>query len=103
MKKAYKDALREVEEMALAAMSKRGKKGMPAPRPTPPDVEASENDYPHGVEGPPQGEVKGLKTGEDQGIEAPKEKDFAVLMSNHSPEELKRLKEMYAKIAAMKG
>lgn len=102
MKKAYKSALKEVEEMALCAMSMKGKKA-PAPRPTPPEVEAGENDYPDGVEGSPQGEVAGLKTGEAQGIETPKVDDFATLMANVSPEEKKRLREMYAKIAAMKG
>lgn len=101
MKKGYKLALKEVEEMALRAMASKGKK--PAPRPTPPSVEASENDYPHGVEGSPQGEAAGLKTGEDQGLEAPEMEDFAALIDKHSPEEKKRLAEMYAKIKSLKG
>lgn len=100
MKKAYKDALREVEEMALRAMSRRGK---PQPKPSSPDMEAKENDYPDGVEGPPQGEVAGLKAGEDQGIETPAAEDFAALIDKHSPEEHKRLVEMYSKIKGQKA
>lgn len=101
MKKGYKMALKEVDEMALRAMASKGKK--PAPRPTPPEVEAGENDYPHGVQGPAQGEVAGLKTGEDQGIESPKMEDFAALIDKHSPDEHRRLVEMYSKIKGMKS
>lgn len=101
MKKCYKMALKEVEEMALRAMASKGKK--PAPRPTPPSGELAENDYAYAKQGPPQGEVAGLKTGEDQGLETPKMEDFAALIDKHSPDEHRRLVEMYSKIKGVKS
>ena len=92
MKPSYKSALKELEEMTLKAMARR-KRGAPEPKPSAPEVEMGEA----------LGAVAGLKVGEAQGIEAPEAEDFASLLDKHTPEEKKRLAEMYSKLMAKKG